>query len=29
VLGESHIFETLHQALVAAGFDPAAALSTH
>jgi SulP family sulfate permease len=29
VLGESHIFETLHQALVAAGFDPSAASSTH
>jgi MFS superfamily sulfate permease-like transporter len=29
VLGESHLFETLHQALVAAGFDPAAASSTH
>jgi high affinity sulfate transporter 1 len=29
VLGETHLFETLHTALVAAGFDPSAASSTH
>ena len=29
VLGESNIFETLHQALVAAGFDPSAVSNTH
>jgi high affinity sulfate transporter 1 len=29
VLGETHLFETLHAALVAAGVDPSAASSTH
>jgi high affinity sulfate transporter 1 len=29
VLGETHLFETLHAGLVAAGFDPSAESSTH